>query len=109
MTIAASENPIISASDGDSCTATYSSRRGFQCHVAVYDEGDGSFSAFALDLPGAVSYGGSVEEALAKMREALEGVLSSYLADGGIRWAKNAAWTPDVTLRVAEKWVVVNV
>lgn len=69
---------------------------GFGYHFAVYREDDGRFSAFAVDLPGTVSHGDTVDEALANVRDALECSIAEYLeTDGEIPWVKDGAWTPD--------------
>lgn len=79
--------------------------RAYQCGVVVIPEPDGGFSAHAVDLAGAVSQGESVEEALANIGEALEGVIAEYIASGPIPWGPVAIdGTP-----VCEKRILVNV
>jgi predicted RNase H-like HicB family nuclease len=52
--------------------------RSLRLPVVLVPEGDGGFAAFAATLPGAASQGDTEAEALANIREALEGVLESY-------------------------------
>jgi predicted RNase H-like HicB family nuclease len=59
----------------------------YDCGVVVLRETEG-FSAHAEDLPGAVSQGESVEEALDRITEACQGVLREYIALGAIPWSR---------------------
>ena len=61
----------------------------FKCEVRIFKEDDGYFSV-AADLPGAVSQGETVEEAVENIQEALEGLLGAYLSSdtGSIPWAR---------------------
>ncbi len=52
-------------------------------YTAVFErEKDGSYSVYVPDLPGCASMGGTYEEALANIREAIAGHLDGFRADG---------------------------
>src|SRR5688572_29923201 len=60
----------------------------FRCHLAIIPDDDGTFSALALNLPGAGSCGDTEHEAIENAREAIAGVLESYIEDReAIPWA----------------------
>jgi len=75
----------------------------YECKVAIVKEEDG-FSAHATDLPGVVSQGDTIEEAVRNIAEAFEGVLGEYLSDGTIPWSE-VEIEGDV---VCEKRIIVN-
>jgi predicted RNase H-like HicB family nuclease len=50
--------------------------------VVLQPEDEGGFSVFVPGLPGCVSQGGTREEALAMIKEAIEGYLESLEAHG---------------------------
>jgi predicted RNase H-like HicB family nuclease len=78
--------------------------KAYQCRVVFVAEEEG-FSAHALNLPGAVSQGETIEEALANIVEACQGVLKEYLSTGHIPWS-----VVEVEGKVVgERWVLVNV
>ena len=54
----------------------------YRCHLAISRDEDGSVSVVVLNLPGAGSCGKTEEEAIANAREAIQGVIESYLEDG---------------------------
>lgn len=80
----------------------------YRCHVALVSEDDGAYSAIVLNLPGAGSCGATKKEALDNVREAIIGVIESYIADDeDIPWADPACYSiPD---DATEKWIIVNV
>jgi predicted RNase H-like HicB family nuclease len=52
-------------------------------YTAVFErEEDGGFSVTVPDLPGCVSQGDDYDEALANIREAIEGYIEALKADG---------------------------
>ncbi len=62
------------------------SRQVVRLKALIRREGD-SFTASVPSLPGAVSFGDTLEEAKRAIREAAEGVIESYLEqDGEIPW-----------------------
>ena len=79
--------------------------RVYQCGVVVIPDPDGGFSVHATNLPGAVSQGETVEEALSNITEALEGLISEYIACGPIPWCPVAI----EGVPVCEKRILVNV
>ena len=59
----------------------------FECRVGLLRETDGSFSVYAINLPGVASQGENEQEAIANITDALIGVLMEYKTDGEIPWA----------------------
>ena len=55
--------------------------------MGLIRESDGSFSVYAINLPGVSSQGESEQEAIANISDALTGVLSEYISDGEIPWS----------------------
>ncbi len=59
----------------------------YRCMVYIHPAEEGGYWVEAANLPGACSQGETIEEALANIKEALEGVIASYLErDGTIPW-----------------------
>ncbi len=82
--------------------------RAYRCHVALIHEKDGAFPAIVLNLPGAGSCGDSEEEAIANAREAVAGVIESYLSENAeIPWIDQTQYT--VPSGAKQKWILVNV
>lgn len=78
----------------------------FSVDIAVCQDMDG-YTAYAVQLPGTVSDGDTVDEAVANIREALEVSLAEYVSTGEIPWTNEAVpMNGDVVLR---KKVLVNV
>lgn len=76
----------------------------FECNILIVREDEG-FSAHCATLPGVVSEGDTVDEAIEHITEALSGALALYLESGRIPWRKN-----DVEGKVeAQKWILVDV
>jgi predicted RNase H-like HicB family nuclease len=79
----------------------------YRCHVCLIREDDGRFSAIVLNLPGAGSCGGTEEEALENVREAVLGVIESHIAAGeGIPWRD--ALSSEIPDGAKQKWILVN-
>ena len=81
----------------------------YECRALVCPEAAGGFSVHALRLPGVVSQGETIEEALENIAEAFRGALSIYLEDLGssIPWRDE-----EVEVRPAgsiERWILVDV
>lgn len=67
-------------------------RDGYRVHFHIIHEDDGTFSAVALNLPGAGSCGATADETFENAKEAARGVLESYIADGeAIPWKDTSA------------------
>ena len=83
-------------------------RRVYRCAVVIYPEPQaGGFSAFVKDLPGAVSQGETLGEALANITEAVTGVLRVYLEDAsGIPWERAERKLPPAS---EIRWIEVDV
>jgi predicted RNase H-like HicB family nuclease len=78
--------------------------KAFECRIAIVAEPEG-FSAHAMNLPGAISQGDTMAEALENVTEACRGVLREYIDMGRIPWS-------DVEIDgqiVAERRILVNV
>lgn len=56
-------------------------KRAYAFDVLVFRDGD-RYSAIARDVPGVVSAGDTLDEALINIREAFEGVIEAYDEDG---------------------------
>ena len=79
----------------------------YECRVLLCPEEDGGYSAHALRLPGVVSQGESVAEALANITDAFRAAISVYHERGeAIPWTDLKIERPK---RSIEKWIVVNV
>ena len=79
----------------------------YQCRVLLIPEREGGYSAHALRLPGVVSQGETIEEALENVVEAFQTALEEYLQDesGRVPWS-------DVDIERSkgcmERWILVN-
>jgi len=81
--------------------------RAFSIHLSLIEEEDGSWSAIALNLPGAGSCGDTEAEAVANATEAICGVLESYeSARMAIPWKDTAS--VDIPAGAKQKWITVN-
>jgi antitoxin HicB len=79
----------------------------YECRVLLCPEDVGGYSAIALRLPGVVSQGDSVEEALENISEAFAAAVSVYLEDGTvIPWQDVSVERPKGCL---ERWILVDV
>ncbi len=52
--------------------------KGRKFTVVLREEAEGGYSAQCVELPGAISQGGTRKEALANIREAIEGYLEAF-------------------------------
>jgi len=79
----------------------------YECRVLLCPEAEGGYSAHAIRLPGAVSQGESVAEALENIADAFRAAISVYQERGeAIPWKDLELERPK---RSIEKWIVVNV
>ena len=79
----------------------------FECRVLLCPEPEGGYSAHALRLPGVVSQGDSIAEALENITEAFRGAISVYQeGNQGIPWEQI---TIDRPARSLERWILVDV
>lgn len=62
----------------------------YNCRVVIVPEPGGGYSVFMPRLPGCASQGDTVEDAVANITEAFQGVAACYLANGG-----TIPWTSD--------------
>jgi predicted RNase H-like HicB family nuclease len=80
---------------------------GFRIHLLVTKDGDGVYSAIALNLPGVGSCGDTEEEAIRNAKVAAQGVLASYAADGEkIPWKDTSDAT--IPFGAEQRWVIVH-
>ena len=79
-----------------------------RCHLAIVREDDGTYSAIALNLPGAGSCGDTEEEAVKNAKEAILGAIKGHLDKGRpIPWRDQTQYSiPD---GAKQKWILVNV
>ncbi len=79
----------------------------FECRTLLCPEAEGGFSAHAIRLPGVVSQGESVDEALKNISEAFQGAISVYLEQGDeIPWTDEEIDRPKGWI---ERWILVHV
>ncbi len=79
----------------------------FECRALLCPEEEGGYSAHALRLPGVVSQGDSIEEALGNIEDAFRETLISYREDGlDIPWAAVEIDRPTGSI---ERWTLVDV
>ncbi len=78
----------------------------YQTEVRLVEEQIGTWTVYVPQLPGVMSEGETVEEALHNIREALQGTLESYKADG-----MKVPWIESIEPRQPNekaKWVLVH-
>jgi|GEM_PF-1744305 len=75
----------------------------FECRVGLLRECDGSFSIYAINLPGVASQGETEQEAIANIVDALAGTLAEYKSEGEIPWAEDF-----IEGEIMERCVMVN-
>ena len=86
---------------------TFENRNMFECRILLCPESEGGFSAHALRLPGVVSQGESVDEALSNIADAFRGAVVVYREnDQAIPWEEVALDRPAGSL---ERWILVDV
>lgn len=79
----------------------------FECRAVICPEAEGGFSAFALRLPGVVSQGETISEALENIREAFRGAIVAYREQKmEIPWEDVEVDAPKDSVT---KWILVNV
>ena len=79
----------------------------YECRVLICPEKSGGFSAFVLRLPGVVSQGDSIEDAIENIADAFQAAIQTYLEGGGI-----IPWRDQNLERATgcfERWILVNV
>jgi len=81
---------------------------GHRIHLLITKDDDGTYSAVALNLPGAASCGDTREEAEANAKEAIRAVLEAYKECGqGIPWKDSTNET--IPFGAQHKWIIVDV
>jgi predicted RNase H-like HicB family nuclease len=83
----------------------FAEAKAYECRVAIVAEPEGGYSVHARNLPGAISQGETIAEAVDNITEACQAVLEEYIAAGAIPWS-------DVEVEghvVAERRILVHV
>lgn len=79
----------------------------YRCRILISPEADGGYSAHALRLPGVVSQGESIDEAIDNVTSAFQAAVEEYLSDPGeIPWSDIDV---ERTKGCVEKWILVHV
>ena len=82
-------------------------QKSYRCHICLIPEVDGTFSAVVLNLPGAGSCGGTREEAIENVCEAILGIVESHEKHGeSIPWDDSDP--TDIPANGEIKWIRVN-
>jgi predicted RNase H-like HicB family nuclease len=97
-----SENTAITLSGGG-----WRPGKGYRLHLLILKDDENSYSAVALNLPGAGSCGDSIEEAVENAKEAISGVLEEYNSSGvPIPWKDSSA--VEIPLGAIQKWIIID-
>ena len=81
--------------------------RAYRCHLLIVRDEEGGYSAVVLNLPGAGSCGDTEEDAIENSREAIAGVLESYLEAGvEIPWVDSSS--EEIPTGGKQLWITVN-
>jgi antitoxin HicB len=78
-----------------------------ECRILICPEDVGGFSVHAMNLPGVVSEGETVDEAIANIRDAFAGAIAVYREKG-----EKIPWAPAEVERTKdsiERWILVDV
>lgn len=79
----------------------------YRIHLLIVKDAEDSYSAIALNLPGAGSCGSTEEAAITNAKEAVQGILEEYKTSGEeIPW-RNTCST-DIPNGASHKWVIVD-
>lgn len=79
----------------------------YECRVLLCPEPNGGYSAFAMRLPGVVSEGETIEEALGNIADAFQAAVQTYLdSSESIPWSNVELERPNNCM---ERWILVNV
>lgn len=80
--------------------------RVYECRAVLCPEADGGYSAHALNLPGVVSQGETLREALANIAEAFRAAVSYYLESHvAIPWGQVDV---ERSQNSQERWILVD-
>jgi predicted RNase H-like HicB family nuclease len=79
----------------------------YECRVLLCPETNGGYSAHALRLPGVVSQGETIEEALRNIEDAFRGAIAVYREENqAIPWERIEI---ERTIGCEERWILVDV
>jgi len=86
---------------------TWASTNAHRFRIQITKDEDGSFSAIVLNLPGIGSCGGTAEEAMANVKEAISAAMEVYRDSGAaIPWKDMTnVQIPDWA---KEKWIILD-
>ena len=77
-----------------------------ECRAVLCSEPDGGFSVYARNLPGVVSQGETIDEAIENVKEAFCGAVETYVAEGmEIPWGDCREPLPRDAI---ERWILVD-
>ena len=92
-------------------TAEWSEKKGYKIHLLITqdeEENSYSYSAIALNLPGAGSCGDTEAEAIKNAKDAILGVIASYNDAGtAIPWKDTSE--EEIPFAAKQKWIFVYV
>jgi predicted RNase H-like HicB family nuclease len=82
--------------------------KAYKFHILIErDEDHLSYSAIVLNLPGIGSCGDTAEEAMANVREAIQGALEAYkAADREIPWKDSLG--AEIPAGASQAWIIVD-
>ena len=77
------------------------------CHIVVFQEEEGDYSAIALNLPGASGCGDNEDEAVASVLESVSALIESYKETGvAVPWKDSSG--SEIPPGASQKWISVN-
>lgn len=81
----------------------------YQFQIALI-KSEGCYESFVVNLPGALSYGDTVDDAVKYAIESAVGLLESYKAHGeDIPWDYLGEWYETDETPILKKWILVHV
>lgn len=81
--------------------------KAYRIHLLVTKDDEDTYSAIALNLPGAGSCGATGEEAIANAKEAVREVLKTYEEDGKVIPWKDST-RECIPFGAEQKWIILN-
>lgn len=81
----------------------------YRCHLAIVHDGERSWSAIALNLPGGGGCGETESEAIEDAKSSVVGLVESYTEDSvDIPWIDSTTTDVEIPEGAKLKWVLVN-
>jgi predicted RNase H-like HicB family nuclease len=79
----------------------------YRIHILIIKDDADSYSAIALNLPGAGSCGNTVDEAMENAKLAIRAVIETHVAAGeDVPWKDTSP--VDIPFGALQKWIIVN-